>query len=609
MVAILAPCLWIIAMLYSFYCQAIVCEEYFVPSLNVVIDRFKIPDDVAGATLMAMGTSSPELFCNIIAMFVTHTVDTGVGTIVGSDLFNMYMICGGSAIVGGVLVLDWTVLSREIIFYAVSIVLLYWALRDQIVTNFEAWTLVAAYVVYTIVCCVQDPLMKCIAPKFFAEHIEQAREPVVDYTLEDEKNNSSSPKIPRPRSPVEKLKALLLDDGSDAVVRHTSAPAVGAAHQHQEPFGAKSGYVTERAKFHLAGGHIWYRCYAVLIDELGSNPTFSRSKTYKMAQDYMGTGLQKKSSSWHAGQETTLHLGEHMDHFLQMSEHREEDIANIKSCEPEGDNEFLLYSRNAINPTVFKCDTSDERDDWVKKMSTVISRVESELGDDANKGCTIGHHLEHVKHDLWQLPSSLLGKIKWLIELPANLAFMYTIPDVKDPSLESYYWLAIIMFLVWLPILSYVMVTALTEVSNAWSLDPALMALTVGAVGTSFPDFFASLIVAKQGQGNMAVSNAFGSNIFNIFFASGFPWAVYLTVYPNSSDFKSTPAGDDHGIHIPSKHITVAVITLAGSLLMFLVIMIQQRFVLKPCTGWIFAFSWLAYVMYAVADEVQRKSA
>jgi len=150
-------------MLYSFFCQAVICEEFFVPALNVIIDRFKIPDDVAGATLMAMGTSAPELFCAIIALFVTRTIDSGVGTIVGSDLFNMLMICGGSAIVGGTLYLDWTALAREIFFYGLSIALLYWVMHDSYVTGLEAWTLFGSYIVYTIVCVYQAPLMR----KFF----------------------------------------------------------------------------------------------------------------------------------------------------------------------------------------------------------------------------------------------------------------------------------------------------------------------------------------------------------------------------------------------------------------------------------------------------------
>lgn len=55
-------------MLYMFVGLAVVCEEYFVPSLNVLCERIKLPDDVAGATFMAAGASSPELFASLIGV-------------------------------------------------------------------------------------------------------------------------------------------------------------------------------------------------------------------------------------------------------------------------------------------------------------------------------------------------------------------------------------------------------------------------------------------------------------------------------------------------------------------------------------------------------------
>lgn len=63
----------VIISLLSFYCQAAVTEERFVPALNLIANKFNIPDDVAGATLMAAGASSPELFSSIVALFVTHS--------------------------------------------------------------------------------------------------------------------------------------------------------------------------------------------------------------------------------------------------------------------------------------------------------------------------------------------------------------------------------------------------------------------------------------------------------------------------------------------------------------------------------------------------------
>ena len=52
------------------------------------------------------------------------------------------------------------------------------------------------------------------------------------------------------------------------------------------------------------------------------------------------------------------------------------------------------------------------------------------------------------------------------------------------------------------------------------------MGLTLTAGGTSLPNMFSSMIVAKQGLGTMSVSNAFGSNTFNIFIALALPWFV-----------------------------------------------------------------------------------
>ncbi|RXM97087.1 Sodium/potassium/calcium exchanger 3 [Acipenser ruthenus] len=52
------------------------------------------------------------------------------------------------------------------------------------------------------------------------------------------------------------------------------------------------------------------------------------------------------------------------------------------------------------------------------------------------------------------------------------------------------------------------------------------MGITFLAAGTSVPDCMASLIVARQGMGDMAVSNSIGSNVFDILIGLGLPWAL-----------------------------------------------------------------------------------
>merc|ERR1719495_827845 len=54
-----AHILHLIGLLYMFLAIAIVCDEFFVPALEVIVDRFDIAHDVAGATFMAAGGSAP----------------------------------------------------------------------------------------------------------------------------------------------------------------------------------------------------------------------------------------------------------------------------------------------------------------------------------------------------------------------------------------------------------------------------------------------------------------------------------------------------------------------------------------------------------------------
>lgn len=66
--------------------------------------------DVAGATFMAAATSAPELFVNVIGTFITEG-DIGVGTIVGSAVFNILAVaacCGIGAGMVRILSKSWS---------------------------------------------------------------------------------------------------------------------------------------------------------------------------------------------------------------------------------------------------------------------------------------------------------------------------------------------------------------------------------------------------------------------------------------------------------------------------------------------------------------------
>ena len=56
------------------------------------------------------------------------------------------------------------------------------------------------------------------------------------------------------------------------------------------------------------------------------------------------------------------------------------------------------------------------------------------------------------------------------------------------------------------------------------------MGTTVLAAGTSIPDALSSIAVAKDGLANMAVANAVGSNVFDIWLGLGLPWLLLFVV-------------------------------------------------------------------------------
>lgn len=132
------------------YILAVITDEFFVVSLDEVSKRLKLPSDVAGASLMAVGSSAPELFIALIAVFGAggeHS-EVGIGTIVGSAIFNILVITGVAAIVAGKMVMKQGAVERDIIFYLGSIAILLFVFWNGEILLWEAGLMVAAYIAY-----------------------------------------------------------------------------------------------------------------------------------------------------------------------------------------------------------------------------------------------------------------------------------------------------------------------------------------------------------------------------------------------------------------------------------------------------------------------------
>jgi hypothetical protein len=132
-----------------------ICEEYFVTALNELIEVKGISPDVAGATFMAAGSSSPEVFAALIGLFFSAEEGggAGVGTVVGSAVFNVLVIIGGAALYSDRgITMEWRTLLRDAGFYAISLVALYYCFYDGILTAAESAGMVGTYFAYLLAC-------------------------------------------------------------------------------------------------------------------------------------------------------------------------------------------------------------------------------------------------------------------------------------------------------------------------------------------------------------------------------------------------------------------------------------------------------------------------
>lgn len=165
------------ATLISFYWQALVTEERLIPALNIFSKWLELSDDVAGATLMAAGSSAPELFVALVSTFLAQS-SLGLGTVAGSAVFNQLFIPAAAifAAKNNCLVLDPRFLYREVFFYLLSLAVMFFVLNQRKPANgddvdhlrihtFDCVMMISCYIAYVLVCSKYDVLLRLFKVK------------------------------------------------------------------------------------------------------------------------------------------------------------------------------------------------------------------------------------------------------------------------------------------------------------------------------------------------------------------------------------------------------------------------------------------------------------
>lgn len=135
------------------------------------------------------------------------------------------------------------------------------------------------------------------------------------------------------------------------------------------------------------------------------------------------------------------------------------------------------------------------------------------------------------------------------------------------------------------------MVASLESLAELMDIPDAVIGFTVSAAGTSLPNYVASKVAAENGFGNQAVSNAFGSNTFNLMIGLGLPWSLFIA----ANGFEPY-----HGLR--NEGIVQSLLIMAGVLAVFVVLMIQTNFVIVKWHGLLFLGMYIIYVTFAIGQ-------
>ncbi|XP_008278550.1 sodium/potassium/calcium exchanger 3 [Stegastes partitus] len=435
-----AVLLHVLCAIYMFHALAIVCDVYFVPSLEKVSENLHLSQDVAGATFMAAGSSAPELFTSLIGVFITKG-DVGVGTIVGSAVFNILVIIGICGIFSGQPIsLSWWPLFRDAVFYILSIVVLILVIYDEKVMWWETIILISMYGIYIIIMKFNRSLCSLVE-----KHCSRAGQPCLS-----------------------------------SLRRTTAVGNIGDCDNDMVPLKPDSCVVAGQDSG------------VVMVDELlNVHPhqlTFSERQRLIRAR----VGPEEGGASGEEGLGASGPWG------------RENGTV------AEGGRQMLEGERERAKET-----DGGETGGGAQPKEEEEEEEEQEEGEE-----------ENTPFKPFVLPDGWCMRLKWLLSWPLSILLYCTIPDCSLPRWERWYLLTFLSSTLWIALFSYLMVWMVTIISYTLGIPEVIMGITFLAAGTSVPDCMASLIVARQGMGDMAVSNSIGSNIFDVLLGLGFPWAL-----------------------------------------------------------------------------------
>lgn len=124
-------------------------SDWFVNSAKDMAVYLGVSERIVGVTVVALGTSLPELVTSIVAAFKKET-DLALGNLMGSNIFNILSILGITSLIEEIHVSSIILNSDMIWMLAITLVIFPFMAFNKKIDRYEGLILLAVYIYYTI---------------------------------------------------------------------------------------------------------------------------------------------------------------------------------------------------------------------------------------------------------------------------------------------------------------------------------------------------------------------------------------------------------------------------------------------------------------------------
>ena len=539
---------YFIGSMYIFWAIAIICDDFFVPSLEVIGERLDISDDISGATLMAAGGSAPELATSLIGTFTGS--DVGFGTIVGSAVFNVLFVIACCVAFTpekyAPLGLTWWPLARDCTYYIISLIVLsifFGVISPGQIELWEALSLFSLYLGYCTIMYFNEELQARIAGVKIAPGGEIVSEDLSKDGTEMKKMSDGCEKgeviMVRRNSlyKASKFRAgffslatnngLSLFDNAGVSVVYKLKGTVNEMFERLDE--DKSGSL-ERNEVETLLKFLFDGTATKITDE----EVTTIIKELDLDQD--GLVSQEEFSQWFLKSEKRLQ-------FEERKVFDELDPNNVGSI--SADSFHHLLERLEVSVEMAEVDeavkeitaSSVEDANGEKRITFDQFRVwfegTSHWKKQKDVAAVVAEEVLGVWGEIRDFPKETISEnIMYLVLVPIVLPLACTagLFDNRIPENKAWCYYQFMMSIAWISGYSYLMVDWIQNIGLICGIPAVVMGLTLLAAGTSVPDLLSSVVVAKAGRGDMAVSSSIGSNIFDVTVGLPVPWILFNVV-------------------------------------------------------------------------------